>query len=215
MKCVLLEDQALVEGLQAGESRAVESLVDRYGGWIHRVVRRLLDDPRDVEEVTQDVLLTVVRKIGTFNGDAAFSSWLYRIAANAAYGRLRIKRSRPEVSLEPFLVVFDDEGRHAQPVADWSHRLEDPAVTEETKATLERSLGQLHEAYRTVILLHDVEGLSNKEVAAALGLTVAAVKSRVHRARLVLRQALAHLFSPARRPTGAKRPGAVLPADAN
>lgn len=208
MKTTVLEDETLVAGLQAGESGAVESLVDRYGGWVHRVVRRLLDDPRDVEEVTQDVLLTVIRKIGTFNGDAAFSSWLYRIAANAAYGRLRIKRSRPEVSLEPFLVVFDEEGRHAQPVADWSHRLEDPAVAGETRAAIERSLGRLHEAYRAVILLHDVEGLSNGQVAAALGLTVAAVKSRVHRARLFLRQELAHLFSPGRRPTGA-----VLPAE--
>lgn len=192
------EDQKLVEALQRGESGAAEALVDRYGGWIHRVARRLLDDPRDAEEVTQDVLLTVVRKIQTFKGEAAFSSWLYRIAVNAAYQRLRAKRARPEVSLEPFLPIFDDEGRYLEPVVDWSSKLNDAAVAGETRAAIERSLSRLPEEYRVVILLHDVEGLPNEEVAATLGLTVAAVKSRVHRARLFLRQELAHLFSPGR-----------------
>ncbi len=191
-------DERLVEALRRGEEGAVETLVDRYAGWIHRVARRLLNDPRDAEEVVQDVLLTVVRKIHTFKAEAAFSSWLYRIAANAAYQRLRAKRARPEVSLEPFLPVFDDEGRHAQRVVDWSHQLDDPAVAGEVRAAIERSLSRLPEEYRVVILLHDVEGLPNEEVAAALGLSVAAVKSRVHRARLFLRQELAHLFPPGR-----------------
>ena len=194
----VFEDQKLVQALQRGDTGAVEALLDRYGGWIYRVARRLLNDPRDVEEVTQDVLLTVVRKIQTFKGEAAFSSWLYRIAVNAAYQRLRAKRARPEVSLEPFLPVFDDEGRYIEPVVDWSSKLNDPAVAEETRAAIERSLSRLPEEYRVVIQLHDVEELPNEEVAATLGLTVAAVKSRVHRARLFLRQELAHLFSPGR-----------------
>ncbi|HLC20837.1 MAG TPA: RNA polymerase sigma factor [Candidatus Methylomirabilis sp.] len=194
----VFEDQKLVQALQRGEPGAVEALLDRYGGWIYRVARRLLNDPRDVEEVTQDVLLAVVRKAQTFKGEAAFSSWLYRIAVNAAYQRLRAKRARPEVSLEPFLPVFDDEGRYIEPVVDWSSKLNDPAVAEETRAAIERSLSRLPEEYRVVIQLHDVEELPNEEVAATLGLTVAAVKSRVHRARLFLRQELAHLFSPGR-----------------
>ena len=194
----VFEDQKLVQALQRGDTGAVEALLDRYGGWIYRVARRLLNDPRDVEEVTQDVLLAVVRKAQTFKGEAAFSSWLYRIAVNAAYQRLRAKRARPEVSLEPFLRVFDDEGRYIEPVVDWSSKLNDPAVAEETRAAIERSLSRLPEEYRVVIQLHDVEELPNEEVAATLGLTVAAVKSRVHRARLFLRQELAHLFSPGR-----------------
>ncbi len=193
-----VEDQKLVAALHGGEPGAVEALLGRYGGWIYRVARRLLDDPRDVEEVTQDVLLTVVRKIQTFKGKAAFSSGLYRIAVNAAYHRLRAKRPRPEVSLEPFLPVFDDEGRYIEPVVDWSSKLNDPAVAGETRAAIERSLSRLPEACRVVIQLHDVEELPNEEVAATLGLTVAAVKSRVHRARLFLRQELAHFFSPGR-----------------
>jgi RNA polymerase sigma-70 factor (ECF subfamily) len=191
-------DEGLVEGLLRGESAAVEALVDRYGAWIHRVAGRLLNDPRDAEEVTQDVLMTVVRKIGTFKREAAFSSWLYRIAANAAYERLRSRRSRAEVSLEPLLPVFDEEGRHVHPVVDWSARLEDPAVTGEVKAALERAVSRLPQEYRLVVILRDVEGLTNDEVAEALGLSVAAVKSRLHRARLFLRKELADRFSPPR-----------------
>lgn len=188
-------DEELVAGLLRGEARAVEVLVDRYGGWIHRLASRLLADTRDAEEVTQDVLMTVVQKIGTFKREAAFSSWLYRIAVNATYERLRSRRSRPEVSIEPLLPVFDQEGRHVAPVLDWSKQVEDPAVADELRSALERGISQLTEEYRIVLLLRDVEGLTNEEVADALGLTVAAVKSRLHRARLALRPQLAQLFS--------------------
>ncbi len=192
------DDQWLVDGLQRGEAGAVEALVDCYGSWIHRVADRLLGDARDAEEVTQDVLMRVVEKIGTFRREAAFSSWLYRIAANAAYERLRSRRSRAEVSLEPFLPSFDGEGRHVHPVADWSRQLEDPAVAWEARSALERAIGRLSEEYRIVFVLRDVEGLTNEQVGDALGLHVAAVKSRLHRARLVLRRELAQLFSPSR-----------------
>src|SRR3990172_3412850 len=94
-------DDELVAGLLRGEAHAVEVLVDRYGAWIHRVASRLLADARDAEEVTQDVLMTVVQKIGTFKREAAFSSWIYRIAANAAYERLRSRRARAENLLAP------------------------------------------------------------------------------------------------------------------
>jgi len=192
------EDQRLVEGLQRGETHAIESLVARYGARIHRVASRLLGDPRDAEEVTQDVLLAVIGKIATFKGQAALSSWLYRIATNAAYDRLRARRSRAEVSLEPLLAVFDDEGRHVEPVADWSAQLDDPAVAADTRSALESAIRELPADDRLVVLLRDVEGLSTEETAEALGATGAAVKSRLHRGRLFLRQKLAHAF--ARRP---------------
>lgn len=188
-------DEELVAGLLRGDPRAVEMLVDRYGAWIHRVASRLLADARDAEEVTQDVLMTVVRKIGTFKHEAKFSSWVYRIAANAAYERARSRRSRLETSLEPLLPVFDDEGRHVARVQDWSKGLDDPAVAAEVRSALERGIGRLPEEYRTVLVLRDVEGLTNEDVAGALGLTLAAVKSRLHRARLALRQQLAPLLS--------------------
>jgi len=191
-----VDDRELVAALQRGDPDAVERLVDRYGGWVYRVVRRLLDDPRDAEEVAQDVFLTVARKIETFRGEAAFSSWLYRIAMNAAYQRLRARRARPaEVPLEPLLPVFDDRGRFAGPVVDWSAQLEDPAVATEARAALEQGLARLPEDYRVVVLLRDVEGLSNEDVAGILGLSVLAVKSRLHRARLALRRVLTELWA--------------------
>ena len=192
------EDQDLVQGLLREEPGAADLLVDRHGARIYRVARRFLDDQRDAEEITQDIVVTIIRQIRTFKGEAAFSSWIYRIAANAAYCRLRSRRARPEVSLEPFLPVFDADGRHAQPVSDWSREPDDPAVAGELTSAIERSLGELPAEYRAVIVLHDVEGLPNEEVAGILGLTVAAVKSRVHRARLFLRTKLGPVFSPSR-----------------
>jgi RNA polymerase sigma-70 factor, ECF subfamily len=197
-------DETLVDGLLRGEPEAIEALVARYGAWIYRVARRSLGDPRDAEEVTQDVLMTVVGKIATFRREAAFSSWLYRIAANAACERVRSRRSRAEVPLDPLLGVFDDAGQHVHPVVDWSGKLDDAAVAEETRSALERGISRLPEEYRVVLVLRDVEGLTNEETAEALGLTVPAVKSRLHRARLFLRQELGAVFAPSRPPGGAR-----------
>jgi RNA polymerase sigma-70 factor, ECF subfamily len=198
-------DQRLVEELRRGETGAVEALVERYAGLIYRIAVRVVGDPRDAEEVTQDVLMTVTEKIGTFRGEAAFSSWLYRIAANAAYERARARRRRPEVTLEAVLPTFDDHGRHVEPAVDWSRDMDDPAVAGETRAALERAITDLPEDNRVVLVLRDVEGLSNEQVAETLGLTLAAVKSRLHRARLFVRQALAHLVAPVQPESASRR----------
>jgi RNA polymerase sigma-70 factor, ECF subfamily len=187
----------LVDRLRRGDDGAIESLVARYGAWIHRVARRILRDPRDAEEVTQDVLWTALRKIDTFKGDAAFSSWLYRIAANAAYQRLRPRGPRAEVSLDSFLPVFDEAGRLPGPMVDWSARLEDPVVAAESRKAIDDAIAELPDAYRVVFVLRDVEGMSNDEVAHVLGLSIAGVKSRLHRARLALRHQLGELLAPA------------------
>ncbi|MBI2219404.1 MAG: sigma-70 family RNA polymerase sigma factor [Candidatus Rokubacteria bacterium] len=184
------DDHELVDALRAGNANAVEMLIQRYGAWIYRVAARVLGDHRDAEEVTQNVLMTVVRKIGTFKGEAAFSSWIYRIAANAAYDHARARRARvDDVSLDALLPVFDEMGRHVEPVVDWSRDLQDPAVAAEVRVVLEQAIGNLPEDYRVVLVLRDIEDLTTEEVAQALGLTAAAVKSRLHRARLFLRKA--------------------------
>jgi RNA polymerase sigma-70 factor, ECF subfamily len=187
----------LVDRLRCGDDGAIEALVARYGAWIHRVARRIVRDPRDAEEVTQDVLWTALRKIDTFRGDAAFSSWLYRIAANAAYLRLRSRGAHPEVSLEPFLPVFDEAGRLTGPTADWSAQLDDPAVASEARAAIAGAIARLPDAHRMVFVLRNVDGVPNEEVAQLLGLSIAVVKSRLHRARLALRRQLAETLAPA------------------
>jgi RNA polymerase sigma-70 factor (ECF subfamily) len=189
-------DRGLVEGLQRRDPEAAERLVEQHAAWIHRVVHRVLRDVSDVEEVTQDVLLTATRKIDQFDGRAALSTWLYRIAINGACNRLRRRRARPEVTLEPWLPDFDSGGQRAKAVEGWTREDDDPAIAAEVRLALERSIGRLPDEYRAVIVLRDVEQLPNEAIAATLKLSVPAVKSRVHRARLILRKQLTHLFSP-------------------
>ncbi|MEX2223998.1 MAG: sigma-70 family RNA polymerase sigma factor [Candidatus Rokuibacteriota bacterium] len=185
------QDGDLVRALRRAEPGAPGLLIDRHGTRIHRLAGQILDDPRDVEEVTQDVLITVIREIQTFKGAAAFSSWIYRITANAALGKLRkSRRTRSEVPLDPWLPTFDAEGRHAEPVSDWSREPDGAAMAAELMRAIEQGLRELPADYRAVVLLRDVEGLPTEEVAGVLHLTIPAVKSRVHRARLFLRKML-------------------------
>jgi RNA polymerase sigma-70 factor, ECF subfamily len=185
-------DLDLLQTLRRRESMAAESLISRYGERAYRLARRITGNGEDAEEVVQDAFCTVVRKIDMFRGESAFGSWLYRIVANAAYHKLRGRQRRwRELSLDEVLPVFDADGAHAGPVADWSTRVNDPAVQAELRTALTAAIDELPATYRTVLVLRDVEGQSNSEIAIALGLSVPVVKTRVHRARLFLRKRLA------------------------
>jgi RNA polymerase sigma-70 factor, ECF subfamily len=184
-------DRDLLEALRRREATAAEHLVTRYGERAYRLASGITGSGQDAEEVVQDAFWTVVRKIDTFRGESAFGSWLYRIVANAAYQKLRSRqRRRHELSLEEVLPLFDERGCHAEPVADWSHAATDPAVQAELRTTLTAAIEELPAAYRAVLALRDVEGRSNIEIAEALGLSIAVVKTRAHRARLFLRKRL-------------------------
>jgi RNA polymerase sigma-70 factor (ECF subfamily) len=185
-------DAALVGQLRRAEAGAVEALVGTYGDRVYRLAMRITGNASDAEEVVQDALWTASRKIDTFRGAAAFGSWVYRITANAAYQKLRGRRSkRHEVSWEDLVPSFDDNGQHAEVAVDWSRRLTDPAIDGELKSVLGGAIDELPADYRTAFLLHDVEGLSNPEIAQTLDARLGTIKSRVHRARLFLRKRLA------------------------
>jgi len=184
-------DAALVEQLRREDAGAAEALVGAYGSRVYRLAVRVTGNASDAEEVVQDALWTVVRKIDTFRGDSAFGSWLYRIVANAAFQKVRARRRHPEVSLDDVLPVFHDDGAHAQPIDDWSPTVNDPCRQTEVRRALSAALDDLPADARTAVILRDVEGLSMAEMAATLGLTVASAKTRVHRARLFLRKRLA------------------------
>ena len=185
-------DAALVAQLRRGEAGAAAALVGAYGDRVYRLALRITGNASDAEEVVQDALWAVSRKIDTFRGAAAFGSWVYRITANAAYQKLRGRRSRRhEVSWEDLAPAFDEKGQHVEVAVDWSRRLKDPAIEGELKSVLGDAIDALPADYRTAFLLHDVEGLSNPEIAQTLQVTLAAIKSRVHRARLFLRRRLA------------------------
>ncbi len=191
-------DADLVEGLRRQEPGAAEALVAAYGDRVYRLAIRITGNSSDAEEVAQDALWAAMRKIHTFRETAAFGSWLYRITANAAYQKLRSRQSkRQEISWEDLLPTFDEMGAHAEPVRDWSARAEEPALQTELRTVLTTAINDLPGDYRTAFLLHDVEGLSNPEIAETLHISLPAVKSRVHRSRLFLRNRLSDYLRPA------------------
>jgi RNA polymerase sigma-70 factor (ECF subfamily) len=191
-------DGALVEALRREDPEAPEQLVERYGDRVYRLALRITGSNEDAEEAAQDALWTAARKISTFKGESAFGSWLYRIAANAAYQKLRARRSKShEIAIEDVLPTFDDDGRHFEPMADWSDRVDEQALQGELRRVLGDAIDRLPPDYRTALVLHDVEGLSNPDIAEALGISLPAVKSRVHRSRLFVRKSLAEYMKTA------------------
>ncbi len=184
-------DHDLLAALRRREPMAAERLVSTYGERAYRLASRITGNGEDAQEVVQDALWTVIRKIDMFRGESAFGSWFYRIVANAAYQKLRGRQSRRhEISLDEVLPLFDELGCHAEPVADWSQAASDPAVQAELRTTLSAAIDELPAAYKAVLVLRDIEGRSTEEIAQALGLSIAVVKTRAHRARLFLRKRL-------------------------
>jgi RNA polymerase sigma-70 factor (ECF subfamily) len=191
-------DRALVEALRRREPTAADRLVATYGDRACRLATRITRNEQDAEEVVQDAFWSVIQKIATFRGESVFGSWLYRIVANAAYQKLRARPGRrAELSPEEVLPVFDPHGRHGGPMVDWSTGLDDTARQTELRVVLSGAIDALPADYRAVVVLRDVEGLSHREISDALGLSVANVKTRVHRARLFLRKRLERHLSTA------------------
>ena len=191
-------DAALVTGLRRGDEDATEHLLDTYGDRVYRLAIRITGNEQDAEEVVQDALWTAARKIDTFKGESAFGSWVYRITANAAYQKLRTRKGRrQEVSWDALSPGVDEQRPYIEPVADWSGKVEEPALQTELRTVLTTAINDLPTDYRTAFLMHDVEGLSNPEIAESLHISLPAVKSRVHRSRLFLRERLARYLEAA------------------
>ena len=193
-------DLRLVERLRGGDAAALETLMERYASRVYRLAQGITRNEADAQEVVQDVFLTVFRKIHTFEGRAALGSWIYRVAANAALIKRRGKRAEVEVSFDSELPTFLPDGHRAGApafvLADWSQTPEAELLSRETREILNQAIDALPDRYRTVLVLRDIEGLSNEEVAEVVGESVAAVKSRLHRARMALRERLTRHLSP-------------------
>ena len=185
-------DAELVEALRREEPDAADRLVERYGDRVYRLAMRITGLKEDAEEAAQDALWTAARKVHMFKGESAFGSWIYRITANAAYQKLRTRRQKSaEIALEDVLPSLDGEGRHFEPMDDWSNRVDEQALQGELRRVLQQAIDGLPADYRTALVLHDVEGLSNPDIAEALNISLPAVKSRVHRSRLFVSKQLA------------------------
>jgi RNA polymerase sigma-70 factor (ECF subfamily) len=186
-----LPDSELVRMAQAGETRAFDELVRRYQDKVYRLSYKILRHEDDAAEALQDALLSAYRGLKNFKAESTFSTWLYRVATNAALMKYR-KRRDGHVSLER----SQSDNEDAEPLAlpDWSAQPLDELLDTETREVMQEGIDRLPEELRVVFVLRDVEGLSNGEVSEVLDLSIPAVKSRLHRARLQLRNRLDRYF---------------------
>ena len=189
------QDRALLRRLRAGDDSAVHELADTYGSRIFQLAMRHMKNREDAEEVTQDVLMKVYRKIDAFRGDAALSSWIYRITFNTAMSRLRgnrlaraaeQERDRAEAA-EAALGVLPAIER--QP-ADWSRLPDEALLSLQLREAVAAAISELPEIYRAPVVLRDIEGLTTEEASSRLHVKDQTLKSRLHRGRVMLRERL-------------------------
>jgi len=170
-----------------------EAVFRDHGPRVYNLARRMLGNDADAEDVTQEVLLQVVRKLDTFRGDANIATWLHRVTVNAALAHRRKRARREEHESHDPLQNYLEDGHHAHS-RPWTAPPEQQALKRETSQLIENAIEHLPEMYRDVYVLSDVEGLPNQEIGDMLGLSLPAVKSRLHRGRLLMRDALAPHF---------------------
>ena len=181
---------ALVLRLQRGDDDAFAMLVQDYGAPLLAVARRMLGNEDDAHDALQETFLSAFRAIGSFERKSRLSTWLHRVAVNAALMKLRSRRRKRECALDDLLPRFTDDGHHVEPPCPFSDAAMRSLQSEESRAILWRGLDQLPPAYREVIVLRDIEGLTTEEAGRSLGITGNATKIRLHRARQALRTLL-------------------------
>jgi RNA polymerase sigma-70 factor (ECF subfamily) len=189
-------DEELVARARQKDFAAFEELLDRYEDKVFRLAYRFVRNESEAKEILQDTFLLIWRKLDTFKGDAQFSSWVYRVAANTALMRLRSQRRHPEISTEELPSGYLDQNRNLPAAGEnWSRRPDDELQSKELRGHIQEAVDALPDLYRTVFLIRDVEGLSTEETAEVLGVSIPTVKTRLHRARLALRAAIGDYFN--------------------
>ena len=188
------DESALIQASQAGNAEALDTLVRAYQARVYSFAMRMCRNVEDAKDILQETFLGVIRSIREFREESKFSTWLYRIASNACLKKRRRGVHDPtpdqELSLDELMPRPDSEGRKPE-IADWSDDAERALLRGELSGRMEAAIDKLPKEYKIVLVLRDVEGLSAEETAQAVGLSVAAVKSRLHRARVFVRRELA------------------------
>jgi RNA polymerase sigma-70 factor, ECF subfamily len=189
-----LSDQSLIEKVRGGDYQAFEFLVTRYEAKVYRLAIRMLRNPQDAEDALQETFLQVFRGLPGFEGRSQFSTWLFRLATNVCLMRIRHRETEPSklLPLEDYLPKLEEA--EGPPMVDWADRPEDALLSKESREQMMGALDKLPPEYRAVFILRDIEGFSNAETGESLGISIAAVKSRLHRARLALRGMLSEYF---------------------
>ena len=187
------KDAVLLARLQAGDESALRDLAEAYGSKIYQLAFRYLRNKEDAEEVMQDVLFKVYRKVGAFRGDAALSSWIYRITFNAAMSRLRTAKYQRTQNDEFSMSTTDGEDGSTtkHEVADWSDMADERVFRSQLRRKVFSAILALPAIYRAPVMLRDIQGMSTEEASAMLRVKDQTLKSRLHRGRLILRKQLA------------------------
>lgn len=187
-------DQELLTRLRAGDETAIRDVAEAYGSKIYQLAFRYLRNKEDAEEVTQDVLFKVYRKIDAFRGDAALSSWIFRITFNAAMSRLRTAKHQRTLTEETPDALFEGDessGVARREIADWSDMADERVFRSQLRRRVFSAILALPAIYRAPVMLRDVHGMSTEEASAMLHVKDQTLKSRLHRGRLILRKQLA------------------------
>jgi len=182
-------EAVLVRRLRGGEPRAYEELVREHGPRMLVVARRMMPCPQDAADAVQDAFVSAFGAIGSFAGTSSLATWLHRVTVNACLMMIRTRSRKGAASIEELLPQFDQSGHHARPVARWDGVFAQVA-TEETRAQVRSCIDRLPDSYRAVLVMRDIEEMDTEETAAALGTTAGNVKTRLHRARQMLRTIL-------------------------
>ena len=186
--------ESLLERLQRGDEQALSDLADTYGSKIHQLAFRYLRNKEDAEEVAQDVLFKVHRKVGEFRGDAALSSWIYRITFNAAMSRLRSGSYQRALEEQRLAAANESDETNDRPrfePVDWSEMADENLFKSQLRKRLFSAVLALPVIYRAPVMLRDIQGMSTEEASAMLHVKDQTLKSRLHRGRLMLRKQLA------------------------
>ena len=183
------DEAALLRGLRSGDERAFEAMIRAYGPRLLAVTRRLLRNEEDARDALQETFLSALRSLDQFDSRARLSTWLHRIAVNAALMRKRRASKRPEQSLDELLPRFRENGMFEDHNRRWPQP-EEAAERAEVRALVRTSIDELPDTHRDVLVLRDIEGLDTAEAAEVLHVTPNAVKVRLHRARQALRALL-------------------------
>lgn len=187
-----ISDEDLIELIaEYGNEHAFNEILRRYRNKIFMTAYKITNNYDDAEDIVQEVSLTLYRKAHTFRVDSKFSTWLYRLTANESISKLRRLKRRQAVSLDDYMPGFDQDGKHSErPVIDWSQEVEKKVADREIMKIIESAIEELPPTDRAVVVLSDLEELTNPEIGEVLELSVPAVKGRLHRARLFLRKKL-------------------------
>lgn len=186
-----ITDKELIEAFKKGDEKAYEELVSRYTDRAYSLASRMTRNSEDAEEVLQDVFVTVFRKIHSFEGKSSFSSWLYRITVNASLMKIRKRKQDQSTPMDD---LFPGEGNNPALRSKEEDDVDNITLRKEVLEELQFAISKLPDEYRPVFILRDIDGLTSREVGKILNLTVPAVKSRLHRSRLMLRKKLAAFY---------------------